>query len=242
MEDNLSPLSKFKGMCLDVTQATGHANRWGWSEVIQTVTNCTPAWCMRPQSSGDYVPDPLDAEDCLAVINGPALCSRQFGSIRNWNALGLIRQTKPKYPLLVMRTLCHSLTPRPLWPCRKRARGKHLHFFPASRNSFFEWGEENEKQNERAINCQLHWEGWLRETMAYEKKKLFGDIWWEYAQCWMQPIFKITTLCQDCQWKERVVFFLHWIPSMHTCNYILDTSLYKKKRPRLGNNFNLLTV
>lgn len=174
MEDNLSPLSKFKGMCLDVTQATGHANRWGWSEVIQTVTNCTPAWCMRPQSSGDYVPDPLDAEDCLAVINGPALCSRQFGSIRNWNALGLIRQTKPKYPLLVMRTLCHSLTPRPLWPCRKRARGKHLHFFPASRNSFFEWGEENEKQNERAINCQLHWKGWLRETMAYEKKK---NIW-----------------------------------------------------------------
>lgn len=118
-------------MCLYVTAAGGHTNRWGWSEVMQTVTNCAAAWCMRPQISGDLVPVSLDAEDCLAIINGPALCSRQFGSIRNWNALRLIRRTKPKYPLLVMRTLCHSLTPRPLWPRKKKegAQAEHLHFW-----------------------------------------------------------------------------------------------------------------
>lgn len=131
---------------------------------------------MRPQSSGDYVPVSLDAEDCLAIINGPAWCSRQFGSIRNWNALWLIRKTKPKYPLLVMRALCHSLTPLPFWLYSKRAQGKHLHFFFFfffdGRNSFFWWGRENEGENESAVNCQLHCEWWLCETIVYKKRDL----------------------------------------------------------------------
>lgn len=149
------------------------------SGLIQTLTNCTPSWYMRPQSSGDYVPVSLDAEDCLAIINGLAWCSRQFGSIRNWNALGLIRQTKPKYPLLVMRTLCHSLTPLLFWLCSKRAQGKHLQalfffnfLFFDRRNSFFWWSGENKRENERAVNCQLHWEWWLCETIVYEKRDL----------------------------------------------------------------------
>lgn len=112
---------------------------WMRSELIQTVTNCTPLDICDHQALETMFPVSLDAEDCLAIINGPAWCSRQFWSIRNRNALRLIRQTKPKYPLLVMRTLCHSLTPLPFWPCRKRAQGKHLHFFlPAETLSFDE--------------------------------------------------------------------------------------------------------
>lgn len=153
---------------------------------MQTVINCTPPWYMRPQNSWDYVPASLDAEDCLAIINGPSWCSRQFGSIRNWNALALIRQTKPKYPLLVMRTLCHSLTPLPFWPCRKREQA--FASLLASRNGFSWWGGENERENERAVNCQLQWEWWLCETMVYEKKG-FRGIWRECDWYWTQPIF-----------------------------------------------------
>ena len=187
MEGNCWPfMSKFREMYLHVTPTAGHTNRWAWSEVIQTVTNCTPAWCMRPQSSGDYVPVSLDAGDCLAIINGPAWCSRQFGSIRNWNALGLIRQTKPKYPLLVMRTLCHSLTPLPFWPCRKRAQGKHLHFFlPAETVSFDEVEGMKGRMREQSIASHT---GNGDCTKQWRMKKGFGDIWWEYAQRWMQPI------------------------------------------------------
>lgn len=135
-------------MYIYVNQTAGRAHRCARSELIQTVINRTPPWYMRPQSSWDYMLASLDAEDCLGIINGPSWCSRQFGSIRNWNALGLIRQTKPKYPLLVMRTLCHSLTPLPFWPCRKRAQGKHLHFFlPAEMVSF----DEVERMREQSI-------------------------------------------------------------------------------------------
>lgn len=130
----------------------GHAHSWVWSGLIQTVTNCTPPWYIRPQSSGEYVPVSSDAEECPAIINGPAWSSRQFGSIRNWNALGLIRQSKPKYPLLVMRMLCHSLTPLPFWPCRKRAQDKHLHFFlPAETLSFDEVERVKRRMRKQSI-------------------------------------------------------------------------------------------
>lgn len=141
----------------------------------------------------------------LAIINGPALCRRQFGSIRNWNTLGLIRQTKPKYPLLVMRTLCHSLTPQPLWPCRKSAQGKHLHFFPASRNCFSKWGEENERQNERAVNCQLQREWWLCEIMAYEKR-IWGHLMRIFSKlnaAYFQDNNSVNTVSE----KKRVLYF-----------------------------------
>lgn len=36
----------------------------------------------------------------------------QSGHIRKQTALGLIRQSEPKCPLPVMRTLCHSLGPQ----------------------------------------------------------------------------------------------------------------------------------
>lgn len=164
----------------------------------------------------------LDAEDCLAIINGPSWCSRQFGSIRNWNALGLIRKTKPKYPLLVMRMLCHSLTPLPFWLCSKRAQGKHLHFcfffFFDGRNSFFWWGGENERENESAVNCQLHWEWWLCETIVYEKR-IWGHLMRIYS-----------TLNASCFPEECIAFFSGcnhaWIPTTNTWNYILDMSLY----------------
>lgn len=183
-------MSKFKEMSLYVPQTAGRANRWVWSELIRTVTNCTPAWCMRPQSSGDSVSVSLDAEVCPAIINGPAWCSRQFGSIRNWNALGLIRQTEPKYPLLVMRTLCHSLTPLPFWPCRKRAQGKHLHFFlPAETVSFDEVERMKGRIREQSIasysgngDCPKQWH-------IKKKKRDLGTSDENMFHLWMQPIF-----------------------------------------------------
>lgn len=154
---------------------------WMRSELIQTVTNCTPLDICDHQALETMFPVSLDAEDCLAIINGPAWCSRQFWSIRNRNALRLIRQTKPKYPLLVMRTLCHSLTPLPFWPCRKRAQGKHLHFFlPAETLSFDEVERMKGRMREQSIasytgngDCMKQW--------CMEKG--FGDIWWESAEC-----------------------------------------------------------
>lgn len=120
--------------------------------IVECDQDCTPPWYIRPQSSGEYVPVSSDAEECPAIINGPAWSSRQFGSIRNWNALGLIRQSKPKYPLLVMRTLCHSLTPLPFWPCRKRAQDKHLHFFlPAETLSFDEVERMKRRMRKQSI-------------------------------------------------------------------------------------------
>lgn len=143
-----------------------------------------------PQSSGDTVPVSLDAEDCLAVINGPAWCSRQFGSIRKWNALGLIRPTEPKYPLLVMRTLCHSLTPLPVWPCRKRAQGKCLHLFfllLASRNCFFWWGGENE----RAVDCQLRMV--IVQNNERMKKRNSGTSDWNMLKAECGLFFNVRT-------------------------------------------------
>lgn len=155
----------------------------GERELIQTVTNCTPAWCMRPQTSGDYVPVSLDAEEGLAIINGPACCSRQFGSIRHWNALGLIRQTEPKYPLLVMRTLCHSLTPLPFWPCRKREHKASICIFSCQQKQFLlmrrrEWKAEWEcSQLPATLGMVIAWNNgvWKRDLGTSDENMLKAE-------------------------------------------------------------------
>lgn len=102
---------------------------------------------MQPLNSRDCVPVSLDPQECPVVINGPAWHRRQFRSIRNWNALDLIRLSKPKYPLLIMRTLCHSLTLWLFWPCSERA----FAFLLASRNGFSWW----DGGSKRAVIFQL---------------------------------------------------------------------------------------
>lgn len=68
---------------------------WGATGRLDVIRTDPDSDELHPQSSWDCVSASLDAEHCLALINGPARCSRQFGSIRNWNALGLIRPTQP---------------------------------------------------------------------------------------------------------------------------------------------------
>lgn len=155
--------------CLFLFCSKASANRLIWSDVNQTPSDSFLPWYMWPQSSGDNMPVPSDAKGCLAVINDPAWWSRQFGSIRNWNALRLIRQTQPKYPLLVMRALCHSLTPPPVWPRKEGAQGEHLHFFlPAEMVSFDEVERMKGRMREQ-VDCWLHRDWWLCETMVYGK-------------------------------------------------------------------------
>lgn len=124
-----------------------------------------------------------------------------------------------------MRTLCHSLTPLPFWPCRERAQGRAFAFFflPAETVSFDEVQRMKGRMREQSIasytgngDCAEQWR---------MKKGIWGHL------------MRICSMLNAAYFpQERVVvvgfFFFSSLPPcsaaiiheyhtvLYTCNYI----------------------